>query len=213
MNQQQINRLEMYRATNDYLDAQNALWSAIPIIGTYKNQLSALIAGIEEAASSQAGAQVFIGKSVAALKKLMAEKLDLLDDILEAYAADVGNAELEQQASNSKTDYLSLPNEDFEIKSKQMIALLEQHMEAMADYGMTSAQVDDIKQDMDQFLASRGKPRAYQVASRAATKDMEALFKEGTAITEKLDKVLSRFKRANASFHNGYTAARKVVND
>jgi len=211
MRQDQINRLEMYQTTSDYLEAQNAIWSPIPIIGTYKNQLTDIINTIKTSATDQADAQIFLGKTLTTLKKRIAIKMDMLDDIMEAYAQDTGNAALSQQSANSTSDYFELPNEDFEIKVKQVITLLESYLAAMADYGMTTPQIDDVKLDFDQYLTSRGKPRAYQVASRVATQDIDSLFKEGTAVTEKLDKVLKRFQRANASFYNGYLAARKIV--
>lgn len=213
MKQEQINRLEMYQTTNDYLDAQNAVWSAIPIIGKYKNELTDLVTAIKTAAADQADAQVFVGKTIAGFKRQIATKMDMLDDIMEAYALDVENAELAQQAANSTTSYFSLPYEDFEIKVRQVIGLLETHLGAMADYGMSAEQIEDVKLDFDQFLVRRGKPRSYQIASRVATLDIDALFKEGTTITEKLDRVLKRFKRANASFYNGYIASRKIIGD
>ena len=208
MNQDQINRLEMYQTTLDYLDAHNAVWNAVPIIGKYKNALSAINMSIKTAAAEQADARVFIGKSLSALKKTIAAKMDILDDMLEAYAVDTDNPELTQQADNSTTDYFGLPNEDFEIKVKQVIGLLETNLEAMADYGMSEEQ---LKSDYDQFLVLRGKPRSYQVASSAATQDIATLFREGTTATEKLDRVMKRYKRANANFYNGYVAARRVV--
>ena len=211
MNQDQINRLEMYQTTLDYLDAHNAVWNAVPIIGKYKNALSAINTSIKTAAAEQADARVFIGKSLSALKKTIAAKMDILDDMLEAYAVDTDNAELTERASNAKSDYFRLPNEDFEIKVKQVIGLLETNLEAMADYGMSEEQLKDVKADYDQFLVLRGKPRSYQVASSAATQDIATLFREGTMATEKLDRVMKRYKRANASFYNGYVAARRVV--
>ena len=213
MNQDQINRLEMYQTTLDYLDAHNAVWNAVPIIGKYKNALSAINTSIKTAASEQADAQVFIGKSLSALKKTIAAKMDILDDMLEAYAVDTDNAELTERASNAKSDYFRLSNEDFEIKVKQVIGLLETNLEAMADYGMSEEQLKDVKADYDQFLVLRGKPRSYQVASSAATQDIAMLFREGTVATEKLDRVMKRYKRANASFYNGYVAARRVVDN
>ena len=213
MTQEQINRLEMYQTTNDYLDAQNAVWSAIPIVGNYKNKFFDIIASIKTASAEQADAQIFIGKSLTALKKTIAIKMDMLDDIMEAYAIDTDNPELAQQSANSTTDYFSLPNEDFEIKVKQVITLLEANLASMADYGLTAAQIEDVKLNFDQFLTSRGKPRNYQVASRVATQDLDALFKEGNTTADKLDRVLKPFKRASASFYNGYEAARKIVNN
>ena len=213
MNQDQINRLEMYQTTLDYLDAHNAVWNAVPIIGKYKNALSAINTSIKTAAAEQADARVFIGKSLSALKKTIAAKMDILDDMLEAYAVDTDNPELTQQADNSTTDYFGLPNEDFEIKVKQVIGLLETNLEAMADYGMSEEQLKDVKADYDQFLVLRGKPRSYQVASSAATQDIATLFREGTVSTEKLDRVMKRYKRANTNFYNGYVAARRVVDN
>ena len=213
MNQDQINRLEMYQTTLDYLDAHNAVWNAVPIIGKYKNALSTINTSIKTAAAEQADARVFIGKSLSALKKTIAAKMDILDDMLEAYAVDTDNAELTERANNAKSDYFRLPNEDFEIKVKQVIGLLETHLAAMADYGMSEEQLKDVKADYDQFLVLRGKPRSYQVASSAATQDIATLFREGTTATEKLDRVMKRYKRANASFYNGYVAARRVVDN
>ena len=213
MNQKQINQLEMFQTTNDYLDGQASVWNAIPIIGNYKNQLTEALSGIKQAAADQADAQVFIGKSIKGVKKTIAEKMDYLDDLLEAYGEDTGNAELVSQSSNTKTDYLRLTHEDFETKVKQVIALLEDHTEQLADYGLTKSQIKDVKLDLDQFLSSRGKPRAYQVASRQATQGLESLFDQGSDSVEKLDRVLKRFKRANASFYLGYEASRKVVHD
>lgn len=203
----------MFQATNDYLDSQSTVWNTIPIIGTYKNQLATTIDGIKESAKDQADAQVFVGKSVKAFKRTISEKMDMLDDLLEAYALDTDNAELAAKAANTQTDYYSLSYEDFEVKVKQVIGLLETYAGEMSDYGMTTQQIDDVKIDLDQFLAVRGKPRAYQIASSTATKSLEELFDSGREATEKLDRVLKRFKRANASFYNGYIAARKIVDD
>lgn len=213
MNQKQINQLEMFQTTSDYLDNQAAVWNAIPVIGNYKNQLTEALTDIKQAAIDQAEAQVYIGKSIQGVKKTIAEKMDYLDDLLEAYAEDTNNAELASQASNSKTDYLRLPHESFETKVKQVIELLENYQELLTDYGMTAEQITDVKLNLDQFLTSRGKPRSYQVASRQATQSLENLFDEGSQSLEKLDRVLKRFKRANASFYLGYEAARKVVHN
>ncbi|MEP2024666.1 hypothetical protein [Reichenbachiella sp.] len=213
MNQRQINHLEMFQTTNDYLEKQAAVWNAIPIIGNYKNQLNTTQLAIKQIAADQADAQVHIGKSVMGFKKTIAEKMDYLDDLLEAYGEDVGNAELVSQAHNSKTDYVALPYENFETKVKQVIGLLAANLNDMTDYGLTAEQIEDVKLDLDQFLASRGKPRSYQVASRQATQSLESLFEQGKECIVKLDRVLKRYKRANASFYNGYLSASKVVND
>ncbi len=213
MNQRQINKVEMMETTQTYLDANTAVWSTVPIITTYKNQLSQAIDGLKTAAQDQDAAQVFIGSNLQNLKITISEKMDILDDILEAYADDTDNAELLAKSANSKSDYLRQTNEDFETKVKNVIALLEENVADMADYGLTQDQIDDAKLSFGSYQDKRGKPRSYQVASRQATQSIEDLMGEASAAINKLDKVMKRFKRSNSSFYNGYQAARTVIND
>ncbi|MEO1255275.1 MAG: hypothetical protein AAFY41_10375 [Bacteroidota bacterium] len=213
MDKRQTNKLEMMETTNTYLDANTAAWSAIPIVSTYKNRLSQAIDGIKTAAQDQEAAQVFIGSSLQNLKITISEKMDILDDVLEAYADDTDNAPLLAQADNSKSDYLRLPNEDFETKVKNVIKLLEEHVAEMEEYGLTQDQIDDVKLSFGSYQDKRGLPRTYQVASRQATESIETLVADGMEALNKLDKVMKRFKRSNSSFYTGYEAARTIVDD
>ncbi len=203
----------MMHSTNLYLDSNSQVWSAIPIIPAYKNQLSQAIEGIRLAATDQHAARVFIGASLHELKVRVAEKMDIMDDVLEAYADDTENVELITRVGNSKSEYLRLPHEDFETKTKNIIDLLEEHVGDMADYGLTQDQIDDVKLTFGSFQDKRNKPRSYQIASRIATQSITDLIREGSNALEKLDRVMKRFKRSNSTFYHGYTAARSIVND
>ena len=203
----------MLVASNKYLDKKTSVYNTIPVIVRYKNDLTYIIDSIRAAAQDQDAAQVFISESKDQLKRLVAEKMDILDDTVEAYAEDVGDTELASIVSNSMSNYYRLPDERFETKVKNVIAAIETHFKAMADYGMTQEMLDDVKLQFDLFSEARGKPRAYKVESRIATQDLETLFKEATTVIEKLDKVIKRFKRSNAPFYNGYLAARTLVDN
>ena len=211
MNKRQIKKIEMMRSTNAYLDSTSAAWSAIPIASTYKTALAQVLDQIRTSAGDQESAQVFIGSTLIDIKQRIAEKMDILDDVLEAYAEDTANAELMVQASNSKSDYLRLANEDFETKASHVIELLESHVGNMADYGLSQDQIDDVKLDFGNYQDKRGMPRSYKIASRSATETIETLMDEGTLLLEKLDRVMKRFKRSNASFYAGYLSARTIV--
>lgn len=212
MTREQINRLEMAEATNTYLDTNATVWNAIPIISNYKTVLIQIIQGIETASLKQESSQVYIGKSIRQIKQQIAQRMDILDDSLEAYAADTENAELLAKASNNYSDYYRLNNEEFEIKTKNMIDLLDVNVADMADYGMSTDQIEEVKTTFDVFQVKRGVPRSYQIQSRIATTDLSTLFVEMTKAFTRLDNVLKRFKRSNPSFYQGYTAARSLVN-
>jgi hypothetical protein len=211
MTRDQIDRSEMFQATNKFLDANAAIWSPIPVINTYKTAFMQFLTGIETAALKQDASQVFIGVSVRELKQLIAQKMDILDDTLEAYAADTENAELLSKAANSATDYFRLSHEAFEIKTKNVIDLIDSNLEAMADYGMSVAQVDEVKASFSLFQDKRGVPRSFQIESKIATSELSALFTEASKTLERLDNVMKRYKRSNPSFYQGYTAARTII--
>ncbi|MFY0628444.1 MAG: hypothetical protein JXR07_19260 [Reichenbachiella sp.] len=171
------------------------------------------IQGIQKASLKQESAQVFIGGSLRELKHQIAQKMDILDDILEAYAADTENAELLSKSANSVSDYFRLTNEDFEIKTKNVIDLLDSNLSTMSDYGMSADQIEEVKTSFALFQDKRGVPRSFQIQSRMATDDLASLFNEVNKMLNRLDNVLKRFKRSDPSFYTGYDSARHIVKD
>ncbi len=213
MNQKQINRQEMFQDSNSYLDLNTDVWGVIPIAATYKTQLSNIIDQLKITARQQDAVQVFLGKSLRQAKQVLAQKMDICDDVLEAYAADTENPQLLVQSRNSISDYYRLPHEDFENKTKNMLDLLTAEVENLTDYGLSNTQLDDAKQSFNNFSDLRGKPRAFQVASRVASMGLLELYVEGDKVLSRLDNILKRFKRSNTAFYNGYQAVRYIVKD
>lgn len=213
MTREQINQRVMAGATNTFLDSHVAVWTPIPIVSNYKTTLVQAIEGIDTAAQLQESSQVYIGSSIRDLKWQIAQKMDILDDSLEAFAADTENVELLAKADNSATDYFRLSHEEFEIKTKNVIDLLDVHVASMTDYGMSPAQIEEVRTSFTAFQDKRDVPRSYQIQSRMATTDLEALFEEMNKALDRLDNVLKRFKRSDPSFYQGYSAARTIVHN
>lgn len=118
MKQEQENKKNMIDATVAYMDEHAGTWQSIPKIGEVKNELDALKEGIDEAAAEQAGAQLKTGEIKLALKKTLATKLDILNDVAEVKAIMEGDEELAQQMSDSKSALYRMPYNDFIRKGK-----------------------------------------------------------------------------------------------
>lgn len=212
MDSKQTSKLEMFKAVQTYLDANTAIWSTVPILTGLKNDFDIIIDAIDTAASAQESARVYLGKNKTTQKRVVAEKTDILNDALEAYAAIEGDAELEQKAAKTFSDLNRLRNQDFETVVKETIALLEQHLTELEGYGVTVEQITDLKNSFDQFLSLQGQPRQYRIAEKQATTGMSDLFEQATALlSSKIDKLMTRFKSSNTNFFNGYLAARVIV--
>ena len=125
--------------------------------------------------------------------------MDIQDDILEAYASDTDNTELLAKATNSYSDYFSLSNENFEVKVKNMITLVEDNVQNATEYGSSTEQVEDVKTSFNFWLERRGKTREYQIASSVATQSLEGLFKNTIPLLKNLDNVMK-----TVSYRSGY---------
>lgn len=214
MKKRQINQKEMYSAVVTFLDSNSALWSSIVKVGEFKNQFTDVVVQIDDAQYAQKQAQVFLGTNKTQVKSVVAQKADILNDSLEAFALVTGNNKLENKMAASYSELLRLRNADFIPAVKTIIRAAEAHLEAITEYGVTSEQIEDLKTDFDGFLQINGQPRAFRVASVQATKDLELLFDEAKDILEnKLDKVMSIYKRRDPGFYNGYQAARVIVDN
>ena len=212
MTKRQIERKEMQEAVSTFLDTHAEIWNTIPKIAEFKNQLDELNTQIEETHTEQQNAQVFLGKNKTQLKLLIAQKADMINDIIEAYASLEGDAILEQKMADSASTLFRLRNQDFIQKIKDIIQEADKHLANLKDYGLHMDQINDLKADFDGFLSLNGEPRMYRIASSQATKDLEELFDSVRELLDKqLDKVIKIFRTRNANFYNGYLAARMIV--
>jgi hypothetical protein len=214
MTQAQINRGQMIDAVITFMNKNTAKWSTIEIIGMLMSKLNELFEAITEHKEAQNAAKVFIHKNKNEQKRIVADKADILNDTLEAYADIEENAELEYKADKSSSDLYKLRNEDFKTVITETITLLEGNLANMADYGMTEPQVTDLKTSFDNFLVMNGQPRQYRISSKVATESLKELFSKSSKLLDtKLDKLMKRYKNSDPNFYKGYLAARVIVDN
>ncbi len=214
MTKDQINKLEMFESLRTYLDTNTNKWNGVPVLTTFKNDFDELLLDIRENQEHQEASKIFLGSNKTIQKRIVSDKADILNDALEAYAAIEENSELEQKAAKSFSDLNTLRNQDFIIVITETISLLEQHLAALKNYGVTHNQIIDLKHSFDQFLAIQGLPRQYKIAGKQATIGLAELFNQTTdLLTTKMDKIFKQFKNSDATFYNGYIAARNIINN
>lgn len=213
MNQSQMNRKHMVEATLSFLDANAATWQSIAKIGEVKNKLGEVNLAIDAAAETQLQSQVNAGKMKADLKRIIAEKADILNDMVEVFALMTGDQILAQQMADSASDLFKLKNDDMLRRVKQIIGAAIENQEVLtAGYGLTAEQITDLQADYDRFLELNGLPREYRIKSGVATLTLEELFTEANnLLSNQLDNLIKIFKRRDPNFYNGYLKARMVV--
>ncbi len=205
----------MVETTLSFLDSNATIWQNVARIAQVKNQISEASQAIDLAAVEQQSAQVNVGKIKLDLKRTIAEKADILNDLVEVYAQMNNNPTLAQQMSDNSTTLFRMKNDDMTRKVKQIVDAIVAHQDVLvAEYGLAAEQITGLQADYDYYQELSGQPREYQIKSGVATLTLDERFAEvHNLLTNQLDNLMKIFKRREPTFYSGYLKARMVINN
>ena len=209
MLEQERQQFEMLQTALSYLDSNKEIWGAVPIISTYRNHLSDSVSNIALELENHSESLDFGGTTLQQLRITVAEKMDVLDDILEAYAEDIKDKKLLEEAENSKSDYLRLTNDGFERKVTLVQKLIRENVDELKKYGLTEAQMSDVEFDFQAYKEKRSSPPA-KASSGAASTQVHLLISEGIESYTKLKTVMVSFRSSHHSFYQGFKSIELV---
>lgn len=195
--------------TLSYLDSNQNLWDSVPIVKTYRDHLADSVNDLKEELSEQPEKLNFGSGTLHQLRITIAEKMDILDDILEAYAEDVADKNLLEVAKNSKTDYLRLTNDGFERKVVNVLKLLGDFQDPLRNFGLSEDQISDVNEDFEAFKTKRNHPQPVQ-ENQEVSPQIQLLLEEATHTCDRLTKVMVRFRTSNSSFYQGFMAIDEI---
>lgn len=211
MTASQKNSRAMAVTVNTFLDSNSTVWSAVPIINSTKTALTSVLDKIKEQDTAQNEAQVTMGVTKSGVKRTLSIKADILSDSLEALGEINENPELMSKANTSFSDFFRLGDDDFETEVEKLLELANTNETALADYGVSTAQIAELQDSLDSYRLLIGKPRTYRVASRQATETLDTLFDDLRTTLTRMDKLVKVFKRIEPVFYRGYEASRTIV--
>lgn len=201
----------MFISTQGFLDEQTAVWSAIPRIVSYKNDLDELIARIASK-SEDAGALVGVSDRKNTVKSAIALKGSSLSGVLQAFALEQGDGDLAGKVKASKSDIMRMKEEELSGMIRLLTDTAEKHQSALADFGVGPEIVTELKTSVDEFQGLIGKPRSILNTRFVALDAIDQLFDEGNALlNNRMDNIMLMFRESNPDFYNGYERARTIV--
>ena len=211
MNKDQLNRYGMLKSTQDYLDSKTAIWSVIPKIVAYKNELDEIITTTGEK-SEEARAGTSTRERKDQVKEHIALKVSTLTGTLQAFGHEKGMPDLASKASVSKSDVLKYTDAELDSHVKALISLAQENLAGLADYGVSEALITEILSSVDEFNGLIGKPRAIRSSKFTANHTASQLVDEGVdLLNNKVDKLMLMFRESQPEFYEGYLRARTIV--
>lgn len=212
MDRTQTNRLTMCKTVSGYLDQNNSVWSGmaplVAALGQFKNK----IAAIDVAAQKQETPVTGAAGDKAAARDGLEDVLFLMCEALGALAHITNDNELRALVGLSRSAIDNLGEEELGNRATNVLARANAKKTELATLQVTQANIDELDQALQDFQASKAKPRTAVVERSVQTESLSSLLREASNILrDQIDKMVNLFGRSNPEFVAGYRSARVTV--
>jgi hypothetical protein len=212
MNRDQFNRTGMFNTVAAYMDKNNSIWNGVKAVGDTVADVKTGIAAIDEAGRRQQAPTSGATDEKAQVRLSLEEKILEIADQSAALAEKNSNANLAAQVEFSLSSLDKLSDDELEETGKSVSALATANLAALADYAITQADVTALDALTTKFHGVKSAPRTALAGRAGVTNTMPDLISNTTSVLRnRLDKLMTRFKKSNPEFYAGYQSARVIV--
>ncbi len=203
----------MFDTTVAFLDTNNAIWNGTPAFADAVIRVKAAVGAVDTAADQQQTPTTGVAGDKADARNDLEEKTLMMADQLAALAAKNGDNTLGAQVEMTKSSLDKLQDSDLEQTAERVANLANTNMAALAAYGITAADATALTTAKTTFSGMKTAPREAAVQRSAQTTSIPQLINDARSIfRNEIDKLMTKFKKSNNDFYNGYFAARVIVN-
>ena len=218
MNKDQVNKTNMYQATNLVLTAPaNApIWSGLPAFVRGQGSLAGSLNILAALAQGQSSALTGIAADKDRLQLSVINRVLIVAGAAGSYAYEAGNQTLGakfdlgegtlKNTRDSQLDDLAQGVHD------DAAALVTAQPAKLAEYGLIPAWLTDLQSAITAYSALVGTPRAAIAGRGAITKAIEAeITRADSNLANLLDRLIPQFAAEHLAFVTAYESARKIV--
>ena len=212
MNATQEAKLKMYRAVESYLTANNSIIAANVAFMAAFTRFQEIIGSILSTAQADDVPKKGIAMDKAGMKKKLCDDASILAGLISAYAVTKGNNTLKMEVDYSYSSLMKLRDEMLPPTCRNIHAAGAENLAALADYGVTAAQLSALEDEIDDYAQISPKPRVAISERKALTAALKTLFDQAdAALEQRMDKLVQTFKPAHPDFVETYEATRRIV--
>jgi hypothetical protein len=203
----------MFEATLAFLDTNNALWSGTAAFADAVNRARSGVTAIDTAASTQQTPTTGVTTDKAQARADLEDKTLEIADQVAALAVKNKDNDLAAQVDVTKSSLDRMVDSDLESTAERVGNLASANLAALAPYGVTAADVTTLTALRTAYQNIKTSPREVAAARAAQTASLPQLIANARSIfRNEIDKMVTRFRKTNPDFYNGYFAARVIVN-
>ena len=125
----------------------------------------------------------------------------------------VGNHHLAAKVNVTKSSLDRLVDSDLEQTAERVANLATANIAALAAHGITAADVTQLNTLRTTYAGIKTSPREAAAARKVQTASLSQSIASARSIfRNEIDKMITKFRKTNPDFYNGYFAARVIVN-
>ncbi|MFZ4766922.1 MAG: hypothetical protein ACOYMN_18370 [Roseimicrobium sp.] len=212
MTQNQEDRTTMFSTVAVYMDKNKALWTPTKAVVDAVTALKAGIATIAAKAGKQTAPTGGAAEEKAQVREDLEDKILEVGDQLAAFAAVTADVGLAAQVDFTRSAVVKLSADDLGTTAKRVSAAAAAHLAALADYGIDQADVTELASLTTAFDGAKSAPRNAIIERAAETATLPEVINGTTDILrDRLDKLMTRYRKTQPVFYAGYQSARVVV--
>lgn len=213
MNNQQSDRLDMFRAVITFADQSAAIHASRPAFADGINLLRNIVVSIDAAIATQSSevAGLFTDKNT--LQENLCQALLVVMGGTKAYAASIGNNSLKEQMDYPISELRRISDESIVPFADNILALVTPIGAPLIPFGVDVLEITNLTNAKTTYSAFESQPRLAVTARATQTENIINLITEGMRLLrDMIDGIAITIKAANPDWYSQYNQVRKIVN-
>ena len=212
MNTTEQNKMTAYRALKGVCDSYKSTWRTLKAFSDQYAKFVEHFGNLETYSRNQGQRRTGVAQDKKQAREEMVDAtIDAAASVI-AWASTNKNHELTAKVNFSRSTLLTVRDVECLAHCKTVHDAAEENLEALADYGVTEADLEALQGKIDGFDAVITKPR--EVISKKSTitaQVREEIDLIDEILNDRLDKLVVKFRVSNPEFVRDYQNARIIV--
>ena len=206
------NHLSMFKTVDIATENHASVIDAILPLKSARTELKKVIANLGDAVQKQSTNVSGFTEEKKQRRQKMTDKSFVVGQLVSAFAIAKKMTALDADVNYSATDFNRMSDDIVGEICKKVYLKAKEHQADLADYGITSAVLDELLELIDNYNSKTQLNKVTLEQKSEQTKVINNLVKEGKAILNDIfDKLMLIFKDSKPEVYNAYVAARNSM--
>ena len=212
MNDPQSNRLDMYLIVQDLYIANQPVIDTVVARTTAFTQLKTNIVAINKEIAGQSTRAVGVAQDKSALRNTLNNTVMSVLSPARAWALSISNNTLAAEFDYTISEIQRIKDDTIEGFCTYRIALVNDNLAAMSDFGIGAPEVAPWQADLDAYTSIVETPREAINARHLHTQNLKTLFLQTAELfNTQLDPLMVVFKTSDPELYSAYKQARMII--